>query len=172
MSLAERQKGSLDASTRGRRNRANGNWAAAEVARYLRTVGWPEARRHVGNGWRTGDAVAADPGDIAQTSPGLWWSVKNCQREHIASWVAEMDDKAAGRIGLLVVRRRGHAWPAEWWVWLDAKTFAQLCTLDVDVLHSLNPARDDFLAGWPIRTELRHLVPLLVQAGYGTKEAA
>lgn len=136
-------------SRRGRRNRANGHDAERRVARYLRTW-WPDACRAVRN-------TTPDPGDIDATSPGLWWSVKDCQQERMATWLAELDTKAQGRLGLLVVRRRGHAWPAEWWAWLDAGYLVAIASRRDHTFESF---------GWPVRAELRHVVPLLVEAGY------
>lgn len=144
----------LDASTRGRRNRANGHDAERIVARYLRAW-WPDCCRAV-------RATHPDPGDLDATSPSLWWSVKASEREYIAAWMAELEAKSAGRLGILVVRRKGHASPGEWWAWLDA---ARLSDLVAGATYEMEPV------GWPVRCELQHLVPLLVRAGYG-REAA
>lgn len=142
---------SVDASTRGRRNRASGASAERDVARYLR-LWWPEACRAVRN-------TIPDPGDLDCTSPGLWWSIKNAQVERLPAWMAELDEKAAGRVGLLVVRRKGHASPGEWWCWMRASDFFGLRGLS---------ATDDF----PVKAELRHIVGLLVAANYAPAGAA
>lgn len=149
----------VDASTRGRRNRVNGATAEAKVARWLRPW-WPDACRAI-------RATSPDPGDIDCTSPGLWWSVKNRQQERTAAWMAELSSKAgipgAGRVGLLVVRRHGHASPGEWWCWLRVGDLVHL-TADVS---SLDAERDES----PVRMELRHVMPLLVQANYAPSPA-
>ena len=147
----------VDASTRGRRNRANGAEAERKVARYLRAW-FPDAERAEKNGWRAGERVSADPGDLWNAGPGLFWSVKNVQREAIAAWMAELDEKRAGRLGLLVVRRKGHASPGEWWCWLRAGDLLELAFG--------RPAEPGLDTGWPVRVELQHVMPLLVQAGY------
>lgn len=145
-----------DASTRGRRNRANGADCERKVARYLRAW-YPDAERFEKNGWRTPDHTSEDPGDIDKTSPGLWWSVKNCQEERTNAWLSEMREKQGERLGILVVRRRGHASPGEWWVWMSA----------FDLRHFLT---GDFGSGYleeiPVRVELGHLMRVLVQANY------
>lgn len=144
----------IDASTRGRRNRANGASCERDVARWLRPW-WPDACRAVRN-------TAPDPGDLDCTSPGLWWSVKNCQEERTNAWMAELNDKAGTpgfeRVGLLVVRRKGHASPGEWWCWLRVGDLVHLAG-DVSSLHA---DADES----PVRMELRHVMPLLVQANY------
>lgn len=142
-----------DASTRGRRNRANGNTAERAVAVYLRGF-FPDARRAVVNGWRTADLTVVDPGDIDGTSPStLWWSVKSCQQERLNVWMAEMDAKAAGRVGLLVVRRRGYR-PPGWRVWLTLRDWTVL-------LGAAPPAAFGANDGAPVCVELADLVPLL-----------
>lgn len=140
-----------DASTRGRRNRSNGATAEREVARWLRPW-WPDACRAI-------RATFPDPGDLDCTSPGLWWSVKNVQVEQINPWMAELLEKRGNRIGLLIVRRRGHSDPGKWWAWL---TFHDLTELIGAAPPGAYQADDDA----PLRMELRHLMPLLVHANY------
>jgi hypothetical protein len=116
-----------NASDRGRRNRANGATCERRVASYLR-VWWPDACRAVRN-------THPDPGDIDNTSPSLWWSVKDCKAELIGAWFAEMDVKAAGRIGLLVVRRNGYADPARWWCWMRLSDLCDSLGVDGPEFH-------------------------------------
>jgi hypothetical protein len=139
----------LDASTRGRRNRANGAAYERKVARYLKTW-WPDAVRAVRN-------TTPDPGDVDGTNPCLWWSVKNCQDERYTEWFAEIDRKAGGRVGLLVVRRRGHADPGRWWCWLRLGDLADLVNGHVNT-DPANPG------AW-VRLELAAAVGVLVAAG-------
>ncbi len=146
-----------DRSKRGRANRRNGADAERLVARWLRAHGWPDAERAEKNGWRTPGHVSSDPGDIDKTSPGLYWSVKRCERERLDAWLAELDGKAEGRIGLLVVKRSGKADPGRWWCWL------RLDELVLDLLGL--PAAT--IPVFPVRMELGDVALLLVGAGYG-----
>lgn len=137
----------VDASTRGRRNRANGANTERRVATYLRTW-WPDACRAVRN-------TQPDPGDIAGTAPDLWWSVKDCQVERISTWLDEVAVKAPPAVGLLVVRRRGHADPGAWWCWLHLSDLAYLLK---------RPGHVD-CATSPVRMELGDVIDLCQAAG-------
>lgn len=150
---------SVDASTRNRRNRAVGQTAERDVARYLRPW-WPDARRAVVNGWKTATQVSADPGDIDGLGGGIFVSVKNTAQERTTAWLDEVDAKRDGRLGLLIVKRRGHASPGEWWCWV---TLLDLWLLLLGDDHGgvLLGDRDA-----PVRMELRHVMPLLVAANY------
>ena len=146
------------ASQRGRRNRARGATCERTTARYL-TAWWPDAVRAIRN-------TNPDPGDVANTSPSLWWSVKDCAVERYPEWLAEMADKAQGRIGLLVVRRRGHADPARWWCWTTLHDFTE-------ITGGPPPgSMAGVLDQWPVRMELGHVLPLLAAAGYAQGRAA
>ncbi len=129
----------------GRRNRANGAAYEVKLANYLKTY-WPDACRAV-------RSTTPDPGDVDGTSPSLWWSMKNCEGERIDAWFAEMAEKGAGRIGLLVVRRRGYADPGRWWCWLTVADWLDLTCAPTDV--PVDPQAQ-------IRLELAAVVPLLV----------
>ncbi len=138
----------VDAAIRGRRNRAKGNLCEYNVAKWLRLY-FPDACRAVRN-------TVPDPGDVAATHPGLFWSVKDCQVERISVWMGELDAKRRDATGMLVVRRRGKSSPGEWWCWLRLGTLLELSGangyeigLDVDA---------------PLRMELRDVMPLLVVA--------
>ena len=141
-----------DASTRGRRNRANGNAAEAAVARWLRPW-YPDACRAVRN-------TVPDPGDLDCTAPGLYWSIKNTQQDRIGPWMAELDAKRDDRIGLLVVRRRGHASPGAWWCHMRLHTLA-------DLTGGMIQSEDARSA--VARIELRDVMDLLVQACYARR---
>jgi hypothetical protein len=151
-----------DASARGKSNRNKGADTERKLANWM--LPWfPEAERAEKNGWRTAYRSSADPGDIDKTSPGLFWSAKYVQVEAIAKWMAEMDDKGAGRLGLLVVRRKGHASPGEWWCWFRLHQLLELC-------DGLGPAFET--ADAPVRMELQHVMPLLVRANYAREPVA
>lgn len=154
----------MNASERGRSNRRRGLDAERAVARYLRTVGFPQAERAVRTGFNAGGREVADPGDIAGV-PGVVWQVKNTVREDIAGWMAETEQQRQGAqadLGVLVVRRAGKADPGRWWAWIYACDLAYLATT----------AAGGAKTGFPVRVELGHLVPLLIAAGYGTSEEA
>jgi hypothetical protein len=140
----------VDASTRGRRNRVKGASCERDVAKWLKPW-FPEACRAI-------RSTYPDPGDIALTAPGLFWSVKNCQVEQVDSWMAELEEKRHGALGLLVVRRKGHASPGEWWCWLRLWELLELAGAD-----GWEPALDLQAL---VRMELRDVMPLLVAANY------
>ncbi|MDN5853407.1 MAG: hypothetical protein L0I24_12985 [Pseudonocardia sp.] len=151
------------ASQRGTTNRRRGHQAERDLARWLRTHGFPHAERAVRTGFRANDRVSADPGDIDGT-PGIVWSVKDCAVEQLAKWLAELAVMQAGARavhGLLVHKRRGHADPARWWCWLTLDDLVRLATDE--------PARhvSDVEAAQPVRIELGALTPLLRTAGWG-----
>jgi hypothetical protein len=133
----------------GRYKRDKGADAERDVARWLR-LWYPEACRAVRN-------TVPDPGDLDCTSPGLFWSIKNHAAEHINPWLAELDAKRGDRLGILVVKRKGHASPGEWWVWLPLWHLSEL----VD-----GRAADEAITDAPVRLELRTLMPLLVANNY------
>lgn len=136
------------AAQRGRRNRANGAAYEVKLANYLKAW-WPDACRAV-------RSTHPDPGDIDNTSPSLWWSMKNVDAEQLNAWFAEMDDKASDRIGLLVVRRRGYADPGRWWCWMRTRDVFD--ALDVTA-SAFGVEPDD-----RCRLELHAVVRLLVSA--------
>jgi hypothetical protein len=146
-------------SQRGTSNRRRGHQAERDLCNWLRRNGFPHAERAVRTGFRIGDRVSADPGDITGT-PGIVWSVKDCAVERTDQWFVElaaMKAPASSEIGLLVVKRRGHADPHRWWCWTWLEEIA-------------GPAPGGLgLGRWfPIRAELGHVIPLLRAAGYGT----
>jgi hypothetical protein len=149
-----------DASARGRSNRVKGATAERDLAKWLRPW-YPDARRAVFNGWTSNGMSAADPGDIDGTSPDIWWSVKDCQQQQVDKWMSEMSIKAAGRIGLLVSKRRGRASPGSWWCWLRLSDL-WLLTLPEDWKEAAAPPNGSA----PVCMELQHVMPLLVAAGY------
>lgn len=144
---------SADASARGRSNRRRGADAERRVAAWLSTHGWPAAVRAVRN-------TDPDPGDIAETHPALWWSIKDCQVEHVDTWLAEADAKSGSGLAVLVIRRRGHADPADWWAWCRLYWLAALLGAYAPYLQRADP----------VRLRLDTLTALLAAAGYTTEE--
>ena len=157
----------VDASARGRMSRRKGATGERDVAKWIRPW-YPDARRAVFNGWTSTTGSALDPGDIDCTSPGLFWSVKNTQVEQINPWLAELSVKCGGRIGLLVVKRKGHASPGEWWCWLRAADLRSLM-VGSDLGEFVLPELE--VGAAPVRMELQHVLPLLVGANYAKAAA-
>lgn len=155
---------------RGAANRRKGHDAERDLCKWLRANGFPGAERAVRTGFRAGDRVGADPGDITGT-PGITWSVKDCARERIDDWLTELvrmewDGAPCGPM-LLVHKRRGHANPGRWWCWMHLRDLMRVTAeaAPVDPTWYLTP----------LRLELRHAISLLRDAGYGdpiTEETA
>lgn len=149
-------------SQRGTSNRRRGHTAERDVARWLRSNGFPHAERAVRTGFRAVDRAVADPGDI-DGIPGVVISVKDCAVEQLTMWLAELDAMIVGTgavHGLLVHKRRGHADPSRWWCWLVLEDFVRL-TSGRDCPIGIEPLRH------PVRMELGHVVALLRAAGWG-----
>lgn len=148
---------------RGTANRRKGHQAERDLAKYLRTVGFPQAERAVVTGFAvtssSGEARShADPGDIAGV-PATIISVKDCGAETIEPWLAELDAMAtlAGEgagLRLLVHKRRGTA-PGRWWCWMRQSQHASL-------VGGRSPLE------FPVRAELRFVVAEMHRAGYGS----
>lgn len=154
-------------SQRGRSNRNKGLTAERDLCKWLRANGFGGAERAVRTGFRVGDRVSADPGDVTGT-PGVVWSVKYVAVEQTAAWLAEVDAMLKGGdadYGLLIVKRRGHADPGEWWCWLR---FCDLVGIEAATRSRIPVIYCGHSAGAPVRMELGHVVPLLRAAGYGT----
>jgi hypothetical protein len=77
------------------------------IADYLRRY-WPYADRAPLTGNK-------DRGDISGT-PGLVWECKNAKTIKLSEWLEEAETERANAeadLGILVVKRRGHAFPAD-----------------------------------------------------------
>lgn len=157
--------GQQSAVQRGRANGERGKRAERDLVAWLRAHGWPGAERTVRTGHRVRGRVSADRGDIDGT-PALVWQVKDIlERDHcrIPQWLAETEAQrvAAGAdYGLLVIKRRGHADPGDWWLWLPLG----------DLMHealswATHHPRD--LYAVPVRLTVRDAAPILHHAGYG-----
>lgn len=148
----------VTASERGRANRRNGADAERDVARYLRTVGFPHAERAEKNGWRSRNHVSVDPGDTLGI-PGTVWSIKRDASNRIAAWLSEVEALRAAHgaeLGILVVRRAGKASPGRWWAWVSLPALGAAVT------------GTSHLSGVACM-ELGDLVPNLHNAGYGDR---
>lgn len=163
-----------EAVERGRSNRRKGHDAERQLAEYLRQW-WHSATRKSDNGWRKDDLVSADHGDIKGT-PGICWQVKYVAALNVFKSLAstvEQTIAAEADYGILVERREGKADPGRWWAWLTVLDLGRLIGPDDEVLTRL-PSSPALVA--PVRMEVRHLVSLLLLAGYGdsdrTKEGA
>ena len=160
----------VDRSRLGKANRTKGHQAERDLARYLRTNGWPDAERKSDNGWRSTDRESADLGDIRGVDR-LVIQVKNVAGMSDAQIAAAMTDAihqtvAAGAdLGILVERRPGKADPGLWWAWVSAWDVHQLITGPV-------PAHPKLVFDVPVRMQVRHLVGLLHHAGYGNEAEA
>lgn len=163
-------------SQRGTSNRRRGHTAERDVARWLRSNGYPHAERAVRTGFRAAARVSPDPGDITGT-PFMLWSVKDCAVEQTAKWFDELDDmsdnaSSAGCLTFLIHKRRGHADPARWWCWQWQSQYLDLYRTwleHVDEVRQIGelPLWVPTGTEYPMRMELGHVVPLLRAAGYG-----
>lgn len=160
-----------------RSNLARSKASERKVATYLRVSGWPGAERTVRTGYSTGDRAMADVGDIDGT-PGVVWQVKDTgEREwwRVPNWLADTNvqrDAAHADYGVLVVRRPGHAHAGEWWAYLWLGPFMHLALAASEPLIMNRPVPPTVLWDAPVRLELRHLLPVLRAAGYGTAAEA
>lgn len=136
------------------------------VVTYLRVNGFPGAERTVRTGYRNSGRMSPDQGDINGT-PGLAWQVKDmAEREwwRIPRFMIETQEQAKAAkadLGILVVRRPGHAHPGEWWAHVYLHQVVGLLGLPYDAAPP----------NVPVRFELQYLVPILLDAGYGTAQA-
>ena len=90
--------------------KAKGSRAELAVARYLQEAGWPYAERSRA-GWTD------DRGDI-DGIPGVVVEVKDCKRHDLSGWLGELEVETANAravTGVLVVKRRLHTNPADWY---------------------------------------------------------
>lgn len=153
------------AAERGKANRRKGHDAERDLAIYLRPW-WPEAARKSDNGWRRGEVMSADHGDIKGT-PGICWQVKHVENLNVMLAMADTADQAtasAADFGILVERRDGKADPGRWWAWLTLADVGRLIAVDHVAMHLVGESV--YVA--PVRLEVRHVVTLLGHLGYWT----
>jgi hypothetical protein len=152
------------ASARGKANNAKGKKAERDIARWLREHGFGVAERTIRTGYSTKDRRSSDTGDVSTI--GVCWQVKDvAEREwyRVPEW---LDDTAHQRVacaadlGILVMKRHGHADPGRWWAWLP------LNAIVTDTLNAAIPSVYDV----PVRFALADLVSILRTLGYGTEQ--
>ena len=115
--------------------RTKGLTAERALANYLKSAGWPDARRSV----VTGTAQRPDAGDIAGT-PGLCFQAKNLAtvlsgKLLHATWhqtqaqAAELT-KQTGKwcAPIIVEKRAGSADPGRWWCHLSSRFYVRVLT--------------------------------------------
>jgi hypothetical protein len=92
-------------------NKAKGSKAELDVARYLAANWWPYAERAYGAG------RPDDVGDI-DGIPGVVFEVKNEKRIDMPGYLRELEVEVANAhaiTGVVVVKRRLHTDPADWY---------------------------------------------------------
>ena len=102
-----------------------GRRAELDVAQYLRTAGFPDAEPTRRSGWTT------DRGDI-DGIPSVVIEVKDQKQHCLPAWLHELEQEighASATTGILVIKRRGHIDPADWYAILP---FADWCHLAKD----------------------------------------
>lgn len=159
-----------DRVARGRASRRKGHDAERDLAGYLRQW-WPNAERKPDNGWRTGGRTSADHGDIRGTGP-IVWQVKHAKDFRLAPFMAQTAEQATAAgadYGVLVERRDRVGDPGRWWAWLTVSDIGSLLTPDAPLI-AWGVTGETLTA--PVRMELRHVVALLVAAGYATPVGA
>jgi len=146
------------------------------VARWLRGEGWAGAERRIRTGYRTAERTVADQGDLTGL-PGLCVQVKSLRpatRMELAvpGWLAETEaqrEASSATLGLLVVRRWGTVDVGRWWAFLELADLRGLLDGTLGALGVPGTRLHDVA---PVRLELRHVVHLLREQGWGGTEAA
>lgn len=105
------------------RSKQRGSKAETDVRNYVRTRGWPFARR-------LALAGARDPGDIS-LGDGIpvTIEVKDCATFRPSEWLTEAHterDNNGHSIGFVWFKRRGKGSPRDWYVLMDGETVTQL----------------------------------------------
>jgi len=173
-SLGEETSGGAPVPTRPRRTRSQiakanntkGKERERRVVNYLRVSGFPGAERTVRTGYRNTGREFRDQGDIDGT-PGLGWQIKAVAEKEwyrVPQFMLDAQNQAnaAGAdFGILVIPRPRHPHPGEWWAHIQAWDLTGCVASQTRAAH-------EPLLRFPVRLELRHLVPLLRMAGYGT----
>jgi len=141
------------------RPRDKGTEAETGVTRWLITHGFPDADRLALRG-------RLDAGDVAADHRRVTFQVKagdaaqNPSDRVVATWLDKTEGQrmnSGAEVGVLVLRRRGHASPGQWWAVVRGDVLAWL-------LLGLTPG--GFSA--PVRLRLDAMVTALRRAGYGT----
>ena len=106
--------------------RRKGTAAETAVVAYLRDHGWPHAERRALAG-------AKDRGDIAGI-PSVVLEVKNAKTIQLGAWLAELlteIDNDGADLGWLVIKRRGHTNPRDWY-WITTGRYAAQLMKEAD----------------------------------------
>lgn len=139
-------------------SRNKGLTAERQLANYLVSEGWPDARRSVSTGWTTKGRKYQDQGDIAGT-PGLCFQLKNVanppnEGAELTTWFRDATDQALpDRLPLLVVKRLGRSDPADWHLWVRVHV---LIELEIGMPHEIIPAN------YRVRVELGRVIDKLL----------
>lgn len=166
-------RGQQSAKARGRANSEKGKRSERDLVAWLRLNGYPGAERTVRTGYRSPARQRRDTGDIDGT-PGLVWQVKDVNERtwsQIPGWMIETEhQRAAARcdIGILVVKRHGHADPGEWWAWLPLSALVTH-TMTTDTIAAYFMPVEASVYDVPVRLALADLAPILRTLGYGTE---
>jgi hypothetical protein len=134
------------------------------VARYLREQGLAGVERRVATGYRSGQSISADHGDLTGW-PGVCVQVKSLRpatraEAQTRAWMAELESqrKASGSsVGLLVVRRWGTTDVGRWWCFLLARDLFGMA--DGHSHHALRQLA-------PVRLELSDVLGMMQTWGW------
>jgi hypothetical protein len=154
---------------RGKANGDRGKRAERALVAWLRAHGWPGAERTVRTGHRTRQRVSVDKGDVDGT-PGVCWQLKDvadAALHRVPVWLNETERQrmAAGAdLGVLVVKRRGHSDPGDWWAWVPLVTLMH-GVMTPAAASGIGAAR---MFTVPVRLAVADLAPILRHQGYGT----
>lgn len=85
---------------------------------WLRSHGWPEARRYL-----AGDGL--QPGDV-DGIPGVTLEIKDQQAHDLSGWLRQTEAEARGNLPVLVVKARGQADPGRWYAVLRLEDLASV----------------------------------------------
>ena len=104
----------------GRMSRTKGAVAERSVVRYLRNVGWPDARRYLAGDGR-------QPGDI-DAIPGVSLEVKDQAVYCFPQWLAQAVAEAGERLPVVVAKPNGVSQSdvGDWWAVLRFEDFLTL----------------------------------------------
>jgi len=161
----------------GRAARIKGIKAERDLAAYLRTW-WPDAERAVVTGFRSGEHVSADQGDIRGAGNVVWQckhvaTLSDTQVIEILEQTRNQTYAAGAAYGIFVQRRQGKTHPGHWWAWLNLDELSQLASSG---RYNLGPGRHPYRYPFtgrrmpPVRMLLADVVELLIDAGYGEED--
>lgn len=102
----------------GGMSRRKGCRAEVAVVNWLRSHGWPDARRYLSGDGR-------QPGDVDGV-PGVCIEVKDHQAHAIPAWLRQVELEAGPNLPVVVVKERGEIDPGRWWAVSRLEDFAAL----------------------------------------------